>query len=231
MPEASVADTGVSPTLASRRRPGRRQYAGEGRGGRSPVEASTGSEMAVEDVPAVGGEPATAPGAPVGGAAPAPGLGPHDEQKPPRWSAVSTALTEHAQDIVSAGVAIILIVMAGAILVASVVNFFDEVHPKGLTLAATDLLDKVLLVLIVVEIVHTVVLSLRAHALAAQPFLVVGLVAVIRKILFALGSEQKLSVSTLALYMGMIAVFVASLVAIEVFGGRRRDRGGSPGLH
>lgn len=180
-------------------------------------------------------EPAAEPG-PVGAAStpattpistPTRGGGQPDE---PRWSRISTTWTEHAQDIVSALVAITLIAMAGAILIASIVSFFHELHPKGLTLAATDLLDKVLLVLIVVEIVHTVILSLRAHALAAQPFIVVGLVAVIRKILFALGSQQKLSTPTLGLYIGMVAVFVASLVAIEVFGGSKRNPG-SPGLH
>lgn len=136
--------------------------------------------------------------------------------------------TERAQDLVSAVVGMTLIAMAAAILVASVVDFFTELRPRGLTIAGTDFLDKVLLVLIIVEIVHTVVLSLRAHALAAQPFIVVGLVAVIRKILFALGSQQKLDVATLGLYIGMVAVFVASLVAIEVFG-EHRNVGGGPG--
>lgn len=151
------------------------------------------------------------------------------------WSRNSRELTERAQDVVSSAVAATLILLAGAILVASVVDFFTTSHRSGLTLAATDFLDKVLLVLILVEIVHTVVLSLRAHALAAQPFIVVGLVAVIRKILFALGSQQKLSTATLGLYIAMVAVFVAALVAIEVFGAKRRPgaRADDPsiGLH
>jgi uncharacterized membrane protein (DUF373 family) len=140
------------------------------------------------------------------------------------WNRTSSVLTERAQDVVSSLVAATLIVLAAAILVAAVVDFFSTTRHDGLTTAATDFLDKVLLVLILVEVVHTVVLSLRAHALAAQPFLVVGLVAVIRKILFALGSQQKLSNSTLGIYIGMVAVFVAALVAIEVFAGRRRVR-------
>jgi uncharacterized membrane protein (DUF373 family) len=140
------------------------------------------------------------------------------------WNRHSSAWTEHAQDIVSSAVAFTLIVLAAGILVASIVDFFTSVHRLGLEVAATDFLDKVLLVLILVEIVHTVVLSLRAHALAAQPFIVVGLVAVIRKILFALGSGQRISTTTLGLYIGMVAVFVAALVAIEVWGGRRRPR-------
>ena len=140
------------------------------------------------------------------------------------WRRTSSRLTERAQDVVSSLVAACLVVLAAAILVAAVVDFFPTSHHHGLTTGATDFLDKVLLVLILVEIVHTVVLSLRAHALAAQPFLVVGLVAVIRKILFALGSQQRLSDSTLGIYIGMVAVFVAALIAMEVFVRRRRSQ-------
>lgn len=142
---------------------------------------------------------------------------------PSRWIRYSTTWAETLQDVVSSAAAFALIVLAGVILVSAVVDLFHQRH-LGLVLDATNFLDKVLLVLILVEIVHTVVLSLRAHALAAQPFIVVGLVAVIRKILFALGSAQKLSTATLGLYIAMIAVFVTGLVAIEVFGGRRRGR-------
>ncbi len=137
------------------------------------------------------------------------------------WSRSSGLLTERAQDVVSTLVAACLVILATAILVAAVVDFFSTSPHRGLVRAATDFLAQVLLVLILLEVVHTVVLSLRAHALAAQPFLVVGLVAVIRQILFALGSEERLSDSTLGIYIGMVAVFVASLVAIEVFGHRR----------
>ncbi len=156
-----------------------------------------------------------------------------ESKQEPWWTRYTTALTEHAQDVVSALVAALLIALAGAILVASIVNFFTST--RGLQIRATDFLDNMLLVLILVEIVHTVVLSLRAHALAAQPFIVVGLVAVIRKILFALGSQQKLDPTTLGIYVAMVAVFVSALVAIEVFGGRGGPKGRSKdprvGLH
>ncbi len=128
---------------------------------------------------------------------------------------------ERAQDVLSAAVAAVLVALAAAILVAGAVDFVTGTRQVGLEGAATDFVDKVLLVLILVEIVHTVVLSLRAHALAAQPFVVVGLVAVIRKILLSLASPQPTAASTLGLYVAMVAVFVGALVAIEVFGGRR----------
>ena len=141
-----------------------------------------------------------------------------------RWFSRHTSeWIEHAQDIVSGAVAVAMVLLAAGILVAGVVDFATSAGKIGLTDAATIFVDKVLLVLILVEIVHTVVLSLRAHALVAQPFVVVGLVAVIRKILFVLGGQQKIDVTTLGLYIGMVAVFVAALVAIEMLSNRRKS--------
>jgi uncharacterized membrane protein (DUF373 family) len=96
-------------------------------------------------------------------------------------------------------------------------------HPRGVArtsgspveTAVINLLNRVLLVLILVEIMHTVVLSLRAHHLVTQPLLAVGLVAVIRKILFVLSSEEPVSTAELALLIAMIAVFVAALILVS----------------
>jgi uncharacterized membrane protein (DUF373 family) len=88
---------------------------------------------------------------------------------------------------------------------------------KNVTAAASGLLDQLLLVLIVAEIVHTVVLSLRTHQLVAQPFIVVGLVAVIRRILLVLSGEATVTTTELALLIAMVAAFVAGLIAVSRF--------------
>jgi uncharacterized membrane protein (DUF373 family) len=44
-------------------------------------------------------------------------------------------------------------------------------------------IDRMLLVLMLVEILHTVRISIRSHALVTEPFLIVGLIATIRRIL------------------------------------------------
>ena len=122
---------------------------------------------------------------------------------------------EHSQDVVSVIVGVLLAAMAGVVLVLGIVDFFRDVRHGSVETAAVNMLDRLLLVLILVEIVHTVVLSLRAHHLVAQPLLGVGLVAVIRKILFVLSSEQSVSTSELALLIAMIAVFVAALIFVS----------------
>jgi uncharacterized membrane protein (DUF373 family) len=139
------------------------------------------------------------------------------EGKRPRGVASVIWALEHAQDLVSIVVGVLLAAMTVVVLVLGVVDFFHDARHGSVETAAITLLNRVLLVLILVEIMHTVVLSLRAHHLVAQPLLAVGLVAVIRKILFVLSSEEAVSTATLALLIAMIAVFVAALIAVSRF--------------
>jgi uncharacterized membrane protein (DUF373 family) len=129
---------------------------------------------------------------------------------------------EHSQDAITLTVGVLLIGLAVVLLVSGIVDFATA-SSRGISSPAENLLDRVLFVLILVEIVHTVVLSLRAHRLIAQPFIVVGLIAVIRRILLVLtpGSHATASTSELALLIGMVAVFIAGLLAVSRF--ERRD--------
>lgn len=124
---------------------------------------------------------------------------------------------EHAQDYASIAVGVVLLVLAAVLIVAGVADFFRAAGREPVQAAATGLVDQVLLVLILVEIVYTVVLSLRSHRLAAQPFIVVGLIAVIRRILLLLSSEAKVNVPELGILIAMVVAFVAGLIAVSRF--------------
>jgi len=126
-------------------------------------------------------------------------------------------ILEHAQDVVTVAVGIVLIALAVVLLVSGVADSLAA--SRNVLAAALVLVDRILLVLILVEIVHTVVLSLRAHQLAAKPFIIVGMVAVIRRILFVLspGNQATVTTSELALLIAMVAVFVAGLIAVSHF--------------
>ena len=136
---------------------------------------------------------------------------------------------EHAQDFVTVVVGVVLIVLAATLVISGVISFVTDVHKDSIATAAINLLDRVLLVLILVEIVHTVVLSLRAHRLAAQPFIIVGLVAVIRRVLFLLSNENTIPTAELALLIGMVVAFVAALIAVSRFEKPEQDEGLAPG--
>src|ERR1700683_3009292 len=145
-----------------------------------------------------------------------------EEESTTRIVVASVWLLEHAQDLVSVIVGAVLIVLAAAQLVSGIVDFFTSVRKVGIDAAGSNVLDRVLLVLILIEIVHTVVLSLRAHHLVAQPFIIVGLVAVIRKILVVLSGTGTVPTSQLALLIAMVVVFVAALIAVTLFDRRGR---------
>ncbi len=151
------------------------------------------------------------------------------EQEPEaRGVAASVRLLEHAQDLVSVIVGVVLIVLAAAELVSGIVDFFTSARKVGLDTAGINLLYRLLLVLILVEIMHTVVLSLRAHHLIAQPFIIVGLVAVVRKVLVVLSGTGTLPTAQLALLIAMIFVFVAALIAVTWLD--RRAGGAEPSM-
>ena len=143
-----------------------------------------------------------------------------DKEQRPGGVAGIIWMLEHAQDLVSLIVGVLLVILAAVVLVLGVVDFFRDVTSGPVENAVVNLLSRALLVLILVEIMHTVVLSLRAHHLVTQPLLAVGLVAVIRKILFVLSSTATVSTAVLALLIAMIAVFVAALILVS-----RYDRG------
>jgi uncharacterized membrane protein (DUF373 family) len=136
------------------------------------------------------------------------------EQRPSRVAGIIWML-EQVQDLLSLVVGVMLVALAIVVLVLGVVDFFRDVRHGSVETAAVNLLNRVLLVLILVEIMHTVVLSLRAHHLVTQPLLAVGLVAAIRRILFVLSSEATASTPELALLIAMIAVFVAALILVS----------------
>lgn len=138
-----------------------------------------------------------------------------EEQEAPNGISRVIWVLEHAQDLLSVVVGVLLVALAIVVLVLGIVEFFKDVATGSVETAVINLLDRVLLVLILVEIMHTVVLSLRAHHLVTRPLLAVGLVAVIRKILFVLSSEATISTTELGLLIAMIAVFVAALIFVS----------------
>lgn len=60
---------------------------------------------------------------------------------------------------------------------------WDGLSNWALAIGTFRILDQLLLVLMLVEILHTVRISIRSHTLITEPFLVVGLIASIRRML------------------------------------------------
>lgn len=128
-------------------------------------------------------------------------------------------LLQSAEDVIHLIVAVLL-VLVGALLLADVVkDVVDAVsgpyHELAIVLA---ILDNSLVLFIVAELLHTVRLTIRNHTLNAEPFLVVGLIAGVRKILIVTAQTERSfqwqpqGVEILMLVALVLAMAVAILV-------------------
>jgi uncharacterized membrane protein (DUF373 family) len=79
--------------------------------------------------------------------------------------------------------AVLLFITALAAMVSGGMMLWDAVSHLSLATETLRVLDQLLVVLMLVEILHTVRISVHSHVLVAEPFLVVGLIASIRRIL------------------------------------------------
>jgi uncharacterized membrane protein (DUF373 family) len=77
----------------------------------------------------------------------------------------------------------ILVVAAAGILVVAVVEVAEPVLAHRYTEAIIHLLDRVLLALMLAEIIYTVGRIVQTQQLETEPFLIVGIIAALRRIL------------------------------------------------
>jgi len=87
------------------------------------------------------------------------------------------------EDVVYVGLGVILAASAFVLLVEGVWIFVTSLVGGTLNARIVDLLDRVLLTLIFVEVLSTVQVSFREHSLVPEPFLIVGIIAGTRRVL------------------------------------------------
>jgi hypothetical protein len=140
------------------------------------------------------------------------------------------------EDVVYVGLGVLLAAGALILLVNAGVTFARQVLSAAMPAPIIELLDRVLLVVMLVELLYTVQVSFREHALVPEPFLIVGLIAATRRILVVTAEFAKLAqeggtvflyaMLELGLLTLMVLVFVTGLDAEEAI----TDRGHGPGL-
>jgi len=87
------------------------------------------------------------------------------------------------EDLVYIGMGLLLAGYGIGLLITTFVVFVEDAL-AGFPLArVVGLLDRVLLILLIVELLYTVQVSFREHALMPEPFLLIGLIAAVRRVL------------------------------------------------
>lgn len=109
--------------------------------------------------------------------------------------AVIARYLKSTETIVLALIAFVLVALAILLLWSSFVALINAVTSGHIRELSIEILDSVLLVMMTMEIVYTVTLSIESHKLEAEPFLVVGTIAVIRRVLVITAESTKLALS------------------------------------
>lgn len=90
---------------------------------------------------------------------------------------------QYVDDVIYSIIALFLIATAFLTFYSVFQSILDYFHDADARHAAVVIIDKILLTLMVIEILYTVRVSFQSHKLSAEPFLVVGMIAAIRRIL------------------------------------------------
>jgi phosphate starvation-inducible membrane PsiE len=114
-------------------------------------------------------------------------------------------------------IAVVLSALAVLLLGAGVIALVQAVMAGSIRDQAIEILDTVLLVMMTMEIVYTVTLSLESHTLVAEPFLVIGAIAAIRRMLVITAESTKLEVSNPDAFRNtLIELFLLAIIVIAM---------------
>ena len=115
-------------------------------------------------------------------------------------------------------IGVVLVVLAVLLLWTSAVSMFDALRDDKIGHQAIEILNSVLLVMMTMEIVYTVAISLQSHTLVAEPFLIIGTIAAIRRMLVitATSTETEHDVGMFHNTLIELGLLAATVIALAV---------------
>ena len=130
---------------------------------------------------------------------------------------ISSGFTR-VEDVAYIALGLILAVSAMGLLGTVTLALGQALLAANLSEKIVGLLDQVLLILMIVEILYTVQVSFREHILIAEPFLIVGLIAAVRRVLILTAEFSKPAEVVEAAFrnamfeLGLLTVLILALV-------------------
>ena len=126
-------------------------------------------------------------------------------------------------------VALLLAVAAAFVLAGTISSLVHAIRRgDGAVEIAVVVLDRILLTLIVAELVYTLRFVLRTHEIVVEPFLFIGLIAVVRRILIVTAEFERSplagrALTNMLLELGLLGLLVPALAG-AVWLVRRSER-------
>jgi hypothetical protein len=108
----------------------------------------------------------------------------HAEHKEP-WTAKAATLMGFSESVVLVLIGAALVIVALLLLGAGMHDLMEATRGGAASIEhkSIEILNTILLVMMTMEIVYTVAISLKSHTLNAEPFLIIGTIAAIRRML------------------------------------------------
>ncbi|WP_407543454.1 phosphate-starvation-inducible PsiE family protein (plasmid) [Deinococcus radiomollis] len=125
-------------------------------------------------------------------------------------------LLQRVEHLLYRAAAFLLVVAAVALLVTAVLETLST-WTSGVDQAIVRLLDRVLLALMLAEITYTLSQAERTHTLTATPFLVIGIIAAVRRMLIVTAESVGRTDLHSSVFMGGLAELGVLAVTILVF--------------
>lgn len=123
-----------------------------------------------------------------------------------------------AEKIILGIISIVLILLSIALIFDNIIILWKDVINGSISSAGIEILNGVLLVMMIMEIVNTVTMSFESHSLVAEPFLIIGIIAIIRRMLVITAESTHLELSnpsafrSLLMELGLLGILVLAIV-------------------
>jgi len=137
------------------------------------------------------------------------------------------AWASHAATALSKSESVVLVLIGIALVLVAVLLLYSGMHdlreavlqgPAEIEHKAIEILNTVLLVMMTMEIVYTVAISLESHTLNAEPFLIIGVIAAIRRtlVITATSTEQEAQPERFHNMLVELGLLAATVVALAL---------------
>jgi uncharacterized membrane protein (DUF373 family) len=134
-----------------------------------------------------------------------------------------------AETLIYVAVAVLLVLAAGFTFVGTVTDLVEGRASRQIADAGAFLLDRVLLLFIIAELLYTLRIVNFGGRILVEPFLFIGLIAVVRKVLVVAAEAAQRGTSTTDVVLQVAALSGLALVlSLAIFRLRRSAPAGGP---
>ena len=135
-----------------------------------------------------------------------------------QWTSRAAKTLGSSESVVLVLIGLALVLVAVLLLYSAMHDLNEAVHmgPGEIERKSIGILNTVLLVMMTMEIVYTVAISLESHTLNAEPFLIIGIIAGIRRMLVitATATEQEVHPEQFHNTLVELGLLAATVVAL-----------------